>query len=120
MTYGTFLRQCRQRAGGGKLNKTDFSRRLGMANPEHYIGNENDKPGRKPSLDLLERAAREAGFEFTECIQFPTKEKRQRLTVKLRQDVTTIEELLALGDPEIELWFHASTKAFAKAYLQRR
>lgn len=80
MTYGQFLRYCRTLAG--VETKSEFSRKLGMLNPDHYIGTENDIAGKKPSLELLERAARLAGHEFEDAIQefeppkYPGKHKR--------------------------------------------
>lgn len=118
MTYGAYLRLCRQIAGRGKVNKTDFSKQLGMSDPEHYIGAENDKPGRKPSVDLLERAAQAAGFEFTDFIQRPG--KKRGLTAKKRQLVNTLELLLALNDPEVDVIFEGMIVTFGKEYLQKR
>lgn len=75
MTYGEFLRYCRLKAG--VETKSEFARKLGFIDNDHYIGSENDKEGKKPSLDLLERAARATGHEFTEAIhKFEERESR--------------------------------------------
>lgn len=70
VTYGQFLAACRRLAGFD--NKSEFARHLKLKRVNHYIGVEGGK--RKPGRELLEAAARSAGFEFEECIALPVKD----------------------------------------------
>jgi hypothetical protein len=46
---------------------------MGYVDPDHTIGAMNDKAGKEPSLDMLQRAAKAAGFEFDDCLRKPKK-----------------------------------------------
>lgn len=117
MTYGEYLRFCRKLAGMEK--KTDFARKLGLLDCDHYIGAENDVPSKKPSLDLLERAARAVDMEFSQFIQEP---KPRKLSRKHEQLHRQLQELLDLTgqDAEAALWLEISIRTFFKAYFKRR
>jgi hypothetical protein len=113
MTYGEFLRACRTRAGGE--TKSDFSRRLGLKDPDHYIGAENDTPGKRPSLDILERAARLAGFEFQECIVLP-ESGSSRPVPKHEKLHRQLQELLEREDEAAD-WIGGNISTFHRAYV---
>lgn len=117
MTYGEFLRYCR--ALDGSPTKTDFARKLGLKDGDHYIGAENDKPDKKPSVDLMERAAKLVGLEFTDFIQEPPKRKhassRKHLALSRK-----FMELLESGDMEVEIFFETAVETFHKSYLKKR
>jgi len=114
VTYGEFLRFCRLTAKFDR--KTDFARKLGMKDSDHYIGAENDKPNKKPSLDLLERAAQEAGLQFTDFLQQPQKRKLSREHESLH---TKLQELLDAGGDEA-VWIEGNLIIFHKAKFRRR
>ena len=116
MTYGEYLRYCRTLAGSP--TKTDFARMLEMKVGDHYIGAENDTWNKKPSLDLLERAAKKVGLEFSDFIQEPPKLKKE-LSPKHKSLIRKCEALLLAGG-EPELWFEANIVTFYKAYFHRR
>lgn len=70
VTYAAFLAACRRLAGFD--NKSEFARHLKLKKVNHYIGAESGK--RQPGRQLLEAAARAAGFDFQDCIQLPVAE----------------------------------------------
>jgi transcriptional regulator with XRE-family HTH domain len=98
--------------------KSDFSRLLNLKDPDHYIGAENDTPGKKPSLDLLERAAQAAGFEFTDFIQTPKKTKN---SPEEEQLIRQLLELLRYQDDdgEVSTWMRVSVQTFHHDYLTK-
>jgi transcriptional regulator with XRE-family HTH domain len=117
VTYGEFLRWCRTKAG--YETKTDFARKLSMLDGDHYTGAENDKANRKPSLDLMERAARLAGLEFQDFIQAPAAGEhtpRSREREKLHRQ---LDELLDFKDDdgEVSAWFRVSIQTFYRDYF---
>lgn len=116
MTYGEFLRACRTRAG--IESKSEFSRRLGFKDPDHYIGAENDTGGKEPGRELLEKAARLAGFEFTDCIQLPEKEVRPQTREEQRIH-RRVQELLEIGGEAAD-WIKGNINTFHKAYVRKR
>jgi len=103
----------------GVETKSDFSRKLGLKDPDHYIGAENDTPGKRPSLDIIEGAARLAGFEFTDCIHLPGADlsaKINRARDKLHRQLDEILE--AGGNPA--LWISGNISTFHDAHIKRR
>ena len=117
MTYGQFLKYCRTLAG--VATKSEFSRKLGMLNPDHYIGTENDNAGKKPSLELLERAARLAGHEFHDAIQEFKPLKYSREHKKIHDQLQELLDLQGV-DSEAGEWIAANVRTFHRAYLRRR
>lgn len=113
VTYGEFLRYCRNLAG--VETKSEYARKLGMIDNDHYIGSENDKEGKKPSLDLLERAARSTGHEFTDAIQ-PFRERKVPQAIERLQ--TQLRELLELNDPEVTKFLELAITRFHKFYMR--
>lgn len=116
MTYGEFLRTCRILAG--VETKSEFSRKLGFKDPDHYIGSENDSAARKPSLDLLERAAELAGLHFEDCIKIP--EASVKKTTK-EHDKThrQLQEILENGGDAAD-WISGNIHTFHRAYVVSR
>lgn len=108
VTYGQFLRYCRQKAGID--SKTDFARKLGMYAANHYIGAENDREQKKPSLDLLERAAREAGLDFRDFIN-PPKEKLGGFPRQHRELHVQLQALLDRDD-DVSDWIASNISVF--------
>lgn len=116
MTYGDFLRFCRRKAGSA--TKAEFARKLGYADGDHYVGAENDKSTRKPSLGLLERAAQAAGMNFQDFIQKP-KGQRVRRSSEHEKLHSQLQELLDLGGESTD-WIAANIRAFHQSYVERR
>jgi len=85
---------------------------------DHYIGAENDRDGKKPSIDLMERAAKIAGLEFQDFINTPEKEQ----TPRSRAHQALHRQLQALLDREDEAsdWIAANISVYYKAYFRRR
>lgn len=98
MTYGEYLRYCIRRTGDD-ITKTEFAHMLGLKDADHFIGATNDKPDKRPSIDLLERAARVAGFEFIDCIQEPKQYKKPFKYEHARLHIQ-LQELLERGEKE--------------------
>lgn len=92
MTYGEFVEACRLRAGFE--NKSEFARKLELK-PNHYIGVENNK--RPPGRELLEEAARWAGFTFEDCIRLPDEDAIGR---KFQAEMAEFRNLLRIADEE--------------------
>lgn len=109
MTYGEFLRYCRQLCG--VETKSDYARQLGFIDNDHYIGAENDKDGKRPSIDLLERAARSTGHEFTDAIQ-PFPDQKPKHDPEHLHLADQLLELLALEDKEVTQFFRAAIRVF--------
>ena len=115
MTYGEFLRFCRLKAGSE--TKTDFARKLNMLDGDHYTGAENDRPHRKPSLDLLERAAQLAGLEFQDFIQKPPGQRTPRSREREKLHAQLDQLLDYTGDSgEVSTWFRVSIETFCRDY----
>lgn len=115
MTFGEFLRACRKLAGSE--TKSDFARRLGLKDPDHYIGAENDTLGKRPSIDLLEAAAQLAGFSFHDCIVLPGKH-HEPLTKDHQQLHRLLQEILDLNDDEAAPWISGNIRTFHRAYIR--
>lgn len=110
------MRFCRKLAGSP--TKTDFARKLGMKDGDHYIGAENDVASKKPSLDLLERAAHQIDLEFSDFIQQPPARKH-KVSRKHQRLLNLCLELLESGG-EAELWIEGNIVTFHKAYIRLR
>lgn len=78
--------------------KTEFSRVLGFIDPDHYTGAENDKAGKEPSRQMLEKAAQAAGFAFTDCIQLPN-DKMAKLSKEHDKVHRKLQDLLDAPEP---------------------
>lgn len=117
MTYGQFLKRCRDLAG--IKTKSDFARLLGYLNVHHYIAAENDKEGKRPSLDLLERAARAAGVSFADYIQVPP-ELAKPLSRGHQELHRQLQELLDLGDDQVDNHFQLGVEVFRKVHFRKR
>ena len=116
MTYGELLRHFRLSLG--IENKSEFARRLGMKDPDHYIGAENDKESRKPSLDLLEAAAKLAGKKLEDYLQIPVESKKPvtREDGRLHRQ---LQDLLDLGGEAGDL-VRSTISAYHRLYSRRR
>jgi hypothetical protein len=118
MTYGEFLTYCCKVAG---LTKSEMSRKLGMLDPDHFIGATNDKPGKAPSRELLERAASLAGFQFTDCIYEP-KEHIKPFSRKHEQLHRKLQDLLdyTADKGEVADYFTTGIEKIHTAIFRRR
>jgi transcriptional regulator with XRE-family HTH domain len=113
MTYGEILRTFRAMAGID--TKSEFSRMLGLKDPDHYIGAENDAPGKRPSLDILEKAAQLAGINFQDCLRIPAanSKKVNKEDEKLHRQ---LQEILDRKD-EAAMWISGNITTFHRAYV---
>jgi len=71
VTYRDFLSACRKIAGeklGREISKAEFAR-LCEKDEKYYTNMESG--AKSPGRELLERAAKVAGFEFENCIVLP-------------------------------------------------
>jgi hypothetical protein len=110
MTYGQILRYFREKAGNE--SKTAFARRLGMMASNHYIGAENDREEKKPSLDLLERAAKLAGLEFQDFINPPHENRSEKqFRVENRELHRQLEAVLNRDD-DVSDWLASNISVF--------
>jgi transcriptional regulator with XRE-family HTH domain len=118
VTYGAFLTYCCNLAG---FTKSEMSRKLGMLDPDHFIGATNDKPGKAPSRELLERAARLAGFEFTDWINEP-KQHMNPLSRKHEQLHRKLQDLLdyTADNGEVADYFITGIETFHTRVFRRR
>lgn len=123
VTYGEFLRHCQQVSKCP--TKTEFAKLIGMRDPDHLIGAMNDRPGKEPSLDLLERAARAIGAHFQDYIQIPKQKSKTVITSEYkikREDQAIIRqliELMQLNEKDVGEWIRGNIKTFHRAYLRR-
>jgi hypothetical protein len=140
LTYGEFLRACRMIAARNlyietekknkgaesgdllqaaeTLTKSDFSRMLGLLDPDHYIGAENDKPGKVPSRELLEAAAKVAGLNFQDCIQIP-KEHAQQPDREQQKLIRMLLDILNSGGNGAE-WIRGNILTFHETHVRGR
>jgi hypothetical protein len=121
MTYGEFLRRCRLKTAENAsktINKTDFSRLLGLKDGDHYSGAENDAPGKKPGRELLEAAARLAGLEFEDCIVFPD-ERASRMSKQHEKLHRQLQEVLQL-EQRIADALAINVETFHNNYVRKR
>src|SRR5262245_32742877 len=117
MTYGELLRACREICG--VKNKSEFSRRLGFKDPDHYIGAENDANGKLPGRELLEMACQEAGFEFQDCIVLPEKYQKKPETRQEELLVRMLLDILRAGGNSAE-WIKGNIITFHESHRRRR
>jgi hypothetical protein len=81
MTYGEFLEGCRKVSG--IENEAQFAAKLGYKDPRSYYRIKSE--AQRPSLEVLERAAKLASFSFQDCIRLlvevaPSTEEQKALT----------------------------------------
>lgn len=83
-----------------------------MLATNHYVGAENDREEKKPSLDLLERAAKAAGFEFQDFIN-PPKEKlsKEQFPAEHRELHRQLHALLSRND-DVSDWIASNISVF--------
>jgi hypothetical protein len=91
---------------------------MGYVDADHTIGAMNDKPGKEPSLDMLRRGARAAGFELDDCLQKPRKLERP-MSPEHAKIHAKLQALLDRDD-EATSWVTAAITVAFTAYVKRR
>jgi transcriptional regulator with XRE-family HTH domain len=116
MTLGEFLTFCQKRAG--IETKSEFARKLGMKDADHLTGAMNDKERKRPSLDVLERAAELAGLKLEDCLVIPETHQTE-VSRKHARIHRQLQYLLDLGGEAGE-WIAGNIITYYKAYFRRR
>lgn len=114
MTYGEFLRHCMKVAGCETKNA--FATLLGMKDPDHFVGATNDRPDKKPSLELLEKAAKAIGLQFDDFIQLPKENRKSREDQKTHRELDEIFE----QHPDDGAHLRAVIETFHRLRFRRR